>query len=493
MPLPYSKIGLLQTSPLPGDFSANLRAIVQGYRDCINHGAEIVLAPADALCGICPGDLSKRASFLRQMRAAFDSLSHELCEAPLLTCGYASAISEEDLWDGLLGEEEEDPERPDPTIGLVPFLIEKDTVTELDDGEVNFIDEHTVFIGIGDEEMLPDTEPCDLMVHFGITPWHTAAVKVDEESRAWEARTNGCPVAILRPVGLAGHSVYGGGSAICSATGKTLLRLPFFRVASAVADMRRGKPVPAAPTHEALMRDALELGIRDMVRQHGYGGVCLPLDHPNSTLLAALAVSALGSSNVCGITFCGNTAAAKTLGIDCCEWQPADMSTAAQSAGLSAEATEALARRSNAALMQSYAESRGLMLLSPLDRHAILTGDFTLYGDTCGALLPLGNLYRVDIYLLSRHLSEEHAGLFGTLSEPGEALQDRILHELADLNIGASDLLQKKGLIFPENDVRFMQRRLISSALRRTQLPTTLRVDPLEERIKIPTNHRLND
>lgn len=494
MPVPYTKIGLIQTSPLPGDFSVNLRAIVQGYRECLDHGAQIVIAPAEALCGLAPRDLSKRASFLHQMRAAFDALSHELGEAPLLTCGYASPISEEDLWDGLLGEEEQDPEQPDETIELIPFLIEKDTVSELDDGEINFIDEHTVFIAIGEEAMIPDAEPADLMVHFATSPWHTNAASADEEEHSWEARTNGTPVVTVRSFGTAGSSIYGGGSTICNRTGKVVLRLPFFRTAAVVADMRRPKPVVAPPAPENMMRDAIELGIRDTVRHHGYGGACVPLDHANSTLLAALAVSALGSANVCGITFTGNTAAAKALGIDCREWSDSALTAAAaETTGMGEDGAAPLRARLCAALMQSFAESRGLLLLSPVDRHAALMGDFVLYGDSCGALAPLGNLYQVDLFLLCRSLREEHADLFGSMTEPADSTQDRILHELADLNISAGDLIAKQGILFKENDVRFIQRRLISSALRRVQLPPVLRVDPVQERISLPTNHRLND
>lgn len=495
MSAPYTKIGLIQNSPLPGDFSANLRTIVQGYRECLDHGAEIVLAPADALCGIAPRDLSKRASFLQQMHAALDALSHELGTAPLITCAYAPAISEEDLWDGLLGEEEPETEPAAQGMHPVPYLVEKDTVSELDDGEVNFIDEHTVFICIGEAEMLPDTEPCDLMLHFGTEPWHTNAPTHDAESRAWEARTNGSPVACLRPYGVSGGSIYGGGSSLHDAEGNLALRLPLFRSGAAVADLRRPKPVPALPTPETQIREALELGIRDTVRHHGYGGVCLPLDHPNSTLLAALAVSALGSTNVCGITFSGNTQTAKALGFDVLEWTLGDMpAAAAEAAGIAEDNfREALAARTRAAMVQTYADSRGLMLLSPIDRHAALTGEFTLYGDTCGALAPLGNLYRVDLYLLSCQFREEHSELFGALAQPTDSHKDRILHELADLNIGAADLLEKQGILFKENDVRYLQRRLISTSLRRLQLPTVLHVDPLRERLNLPTNHRLND
>ena len=64
------KIGIIQNAPLPGDFSNNLRAIVQGYRECLDHGADIVVAPAAALCGLEPQSLATRSSFLAQTQAA---------------------------------------------------------------------------------------------------------------------------------------------------------------------------------------------------------------------------------------------------------------------------------------------------------------------------------------------------------------------------------------------------------------------------------------
>ena len=86
------KIGIIQTTPLTADFSNNVRQIIQGYRDCINHGATLVVASAYALCGAGAKDLASRTSFLQQAETAIEYLSSELGEVPLITASYVPKI-----------------------------------------------------------------------------------------------------------------------------------------------------------------------------------------------------------------------------------------------------------------------------------------------------------------------------------------------------------------------------------------------------------------
>lgn len=495
MSVTINKIGLIQNAPLPGDFPANLRAIVQGYRDCIDHGAELVIAPAAALCGAEPRSLMNRRSFISQMKAAMDALSHELGTAPLLLGGYAALIDEDEMWDGQLADNDyfDESMDPEPNVLLVPFLIERDMVTELEDGEVADIDGTQVYVTIGDDELLPEGSDFDIMVHLSLTPWYSGSVAKAEEARRWEATNNGAAVVCCRAVGTAGQKIFGGGSCVLAADGSVRLRLPFFETAAKTATLRSKMVAPALPEEEALLQQALERGIRDTVRNNGYSGVLVPQDFANSTLLTALAASALGSGNVCAITFEGNEATAKALHTDCLSYDAADLCTAAADTLKQGTASPALAARLKATLMMTLAEERGLMLLSPLDRHSIMTGGFTLYGDSCGFLAPLANLYEMDVYLLSKRFAEQHAGLFGTLAEPAHPEQDRIIHELADRNVSAGELLRRHELLFRENDVRLLQRRIIASELKRTQLPIVLHVDAPEEQLRFPVSHRLND
>ncbi len=382
------------------------------------------------------------------------------------------------------------PGEPGHTLDLVPFLIEKDSVTELADAEVTAFAGITAYIDICEGEVLPETEDFELLIHLADSAWHADAARQEEESRLWEARSNNVPVVWVQAVGAAGCSLYAGGSAIYTPKGKTLLRLPFFETASRVADLSGQPQGRALPLPEELLEQALIRGIRDSAHQNGYNAVCLPLDHPNAPLLAALCAEALGASNVLGITMHaeGSTATAEALGIAVERLDATPLLAAAK-----AEPSTPLARRLQAGMSTTLAEDKGYMLLCPLGRHEIMLGQFTLYGDSCGQLAPLGNLYRVDIHLLTQRLSERRPSLAGTLAEPERPELDRIIHELADRNIAASELLANNSVLFTENDVRMVQRRLIASAAKRAQLPTILRVDSPGERLELPLCHRMND
>ena len=486
------RIGIIQNNPLPGDFPNNLRAIVQGYRDCIDHGAELVIAPAEALCGLNPLDLAERDSFERQTRRALDALSRELGTAPLILGAYFRFIGEDDLWDGMLGEddgEEDDPQelrRKRRRAALVPYLLESDTVTELDDGAVTEVNGCNIYVQLGEEDILPEGPDFDLLVHLSCRPWHATAAADLQDTLGWEATTNGAPVVMCAPVGTAGRDIYAGGSFILSAEGKPMLRLPFFEPAAKVADVDKGRPCAALPEPRELLRQALQRGIADTVRNNGYTGVCIPLDHPNGTLLAALCTGALGAAHVCGVTFAqGESPLAAQLGITV-----RTPDAPPQPAG---KDNPALQARMRAMLTAAVADELGHMLLCPLGRREIMLGEFTPYAESCGSLAPLGNLYEMDLHMLRALLQEENAQLFGALTEPAQPEVDRIIHELADRNVPPTDLIANCGGLFPEDVVRRIQRRMIAAALKRTILPTILHVDAPAEQLHFPVAHRLND
>lgn len=490
-----TKIGIIQTAPLPGDFSNNLRAIVQEYRNCLDHGAEIVIAPAPALCGLEPQSLVTRRSFINQTRGALEALSRELGDAPLILAAYTLMVSDDELYVGMVGEDDEiqDPwMEHDRSIVLTPYLLEKDCVTMLDSGGTVDINGSTFYTDTNDAEILPESTP-DFMVRMPCTAWYGGAARDDEETRSWEASMTGSVVICCRPVGTAQGNIYGGGSAVYSGEGKTLLRLPYFETASKVVDITRAPISRNRPEEEELMCSALERGIRDSVRNNGFTGVCIPLEHENAALLGALCVEALGTSNVYGISFSPENELAGKLGINHVYLNGEELSRAAQAA-MGGENNKALQERLHTALAMTHAESRGLMLCSPLGRRQIMLGDFSIYGLAGGHLAPLGNLYDVDLYLLSQHFSEKYNDLFAAMTEPPHGTTNRIIHELADRNTPPSELLHTEhNYMFKENDVRLIQRKLLASGLKRAQLPIILHADAPDEQLSFPISHRLND
>lgn len=489
-----TKIGLVQTAPLPGDFSNNLRAIVQGYRECLNHGAELVIAPAAALCGLEPGDLATRRSFVNQTRAALDTLSRELGSAPLLLGAYTNVLGDDEVYVGIMAGEgdEEDPwMASDQRITLVPYLLEHDSVTELNSAEVFSLDDVSIYVDMTDTEHLPDIQ-ADLIVRLPSTPWYAGVFQDDYEKRSWEASMSGCPIACVRPVGTSGGNIYGGGSAVYSAEGTPLMRLPLFENAARVVDLNRSTQALEFPEEAEQLSLALERGIRDSVRNNCFSGVCIPMEHTHSALLATLAIEAIGASNVCGISFDAENKLAEKLGISCFTPQTSQLEEAAK-ATLGEEEAPALLERLRTSIAITHAESRGLMLCTPLARRELMLGEFRMYGQSGGHLAPLGNLYDIDIFLLSEYHKEKHPDIFGALGTPPNGYTCRIIHEIADLNTPPSALLDDTHYLFKENDVRLVQRKIVASALKRSQLPVILHADPAIEQLHIPISHRLND
>lgn len=480
------KVGIIQNSPRTADFSNNLRHIVQGYRACLDHGAELVVASAHALCGPGLYDLATRDSFRKQMKLALETLSRELGTAPLILGAYSTREEGDFAW------EDEESSSFSPT--LTPYFLENDVVEELTNGELLEWENRRIFITTQDTPVQPGLDSFDMIVHLGSEPWYAAMLQQEEIARQNEALNNEAAVVHAACVSTAESFVYGGGSGIYSPTGKTLMRLPWFDAESRVTDI--APPYREASTTKeteaATLARMLQQGIRDTVRQYGYGGVCLSMDSPNSTLLAALAIDALGSANVEGVSFGNGEDSARQLGISC---RTLDIAPMLQQANelLGNEEEYTLKARIQASLLSTHSDSRGLLLLCPLSRREIMLGHFTLYGESCGMLAPLGNLYDMDLHMLQQEYRERYSHIFGTLAEPEAPQKDIILHALADCNVSAGRFIRENNFGLEENEVHQVQRKLIASALKRSQLPFTLQVSAPDEQLRIPSAHRLND
>ncbi len=488
------KIGIIQNDPITADLSRNLRQIVQGYRECLDHGADIVIASAHALCGAGVKDLAKRHSFVQQTEDAIETLAAELSSTPLILGAYAATkpimqiFEDMDEFNGETGYLVGNPEES----MLVPFLLENGDVTELTPSEVVEIDGTRFYVDLHELELLIDDQDVDVIVHLPVTSWHTSLAQENESNRLWEATANKATVVCVRPVATADGVIYGGGSGVYLPGNVTHTRLPFFEASSKVANTGSTSTARALPANEELLTQALEQGIRDTMRHNGYVGVCLSLDEPHSLLLATLCAEAVGASNVHGISFSQEANHAEKLNIVSKHFKETELNQDVQ-AEFGNALEDVIRSRQRNTLLTTYADRYGLLPLSSITRHDIMMNNFVLYGNAGGYLAPLGNMYEMDAYLLCKYFNEKYDGLFGTLKEPENPGQDRIIHELADRNISAGALLHEHVCPFSEDDVRAVQRRIIASAQKRTQLPMVLRIDAEYQRLNIPAHHRLND
>ncbi len=267
-------------------------------------------------------------------------------------------------------------------------------------------------------------------------------------------------------------------------------------------------PPPPEPTISEI-HQALVLGIRDYCEKNGVGRAVLGLSGGiDSAVVAALAREALGPDRVLAaflpgpytsaLSKEGATQVAENLGIPLVELS-IEPALAALKKTLEAKAPvegvveENLQARIRGVLLMALANALEAIVLCPGNKAEIALGYNTLYGDTVGALAPIGDLVKEDVYALGRYINEKagnplipeevfrrppSAELRPNQRDeddlPPYAAVDPCLRALLEQNAASEDLVDE----FGENVVREVLRRLYRSEYKRRQLPLVLKVTP---------------
>lgn len=182
-------------------------------------------------------------------------------------------------------------------------------------------------------------------------------------------------------------------------------------------------PARGLPTMEFYRRQIV-LGLRDYARRCGFtravvgssGGI-------DSALTLALAAEALGPDNVVAVTMPSRFSSSgsvddsvvlcRNLGITLHEHPIRDLvdgyarqfesSFGQPLRGLPLENLQARIRGTT---LMEYSNAFGHLLLTTGNKSEISVGYCTLYGDTNGGLGLLGDLYKTEVFALSRHINE---------------------------------------------------------------------------------------
>lgn len=179
------------------------------------------------------------------------------------------------------------------------------------------------------------------------------------------------------------------------------------------------------PDAIGLIHQALVMGLGDYFRKTGMKRAILGLSGGlDSALVAALAVEALGADHVWGVLLPGPYSSdhsvsdaldlAGRLGIktdiipiqhtmDALQ-QGLQSCTGESPGGITEENLQARAR---AVLLMGLSNQQGHMLLNTSNKSEAAVGYTTLYGDMCGGLSVIGDVYKTQAYALARHLNME--------------------------------------------------------------------------------------
>ena len=190
--------------------------------------------------------------------------------------------------------------------------------------------------------------------------------------------------------------------------------------------------------------NALVLGTRDYLKKCGFRKAIVGLSGGiDSALVAAIAVEALGAENVQGVGMPSEFSSsgsvtdaeklARNLGIAfstvpireiytqfSAALEPLFMSAgAATSFGL---AEENLQPRIRGSVLMALSNKTGALVLTTGNKSEMACGYCTLYGDMVGALAVIGDVYKTEVYALSRWVNREREVIPNdTLTKPPSA------------------------------------------------------------------------
>ena len=258
----------------------------------------------------------------------------------------------------------------------------------------------------------------DLLININASPYWMDKRRLREEMVAAQATRHGVPVVWVNQVGGNDQLVFDGSSFAMDAQGRLLARGKSFEEDLVIVDLD-------APANPSLVRppsdecravyDALVLGTRDYVRKCGFSKVLIGLSGGiDSSLVAAIAVDALGHENVTGISMPGPfssdhsvtdaVALANNLGI---ELLRAPITGAFQCmagllGGMTGVTLENLQSRLRGVTMMAYSNQTGALVLTTGNKSEIGVGYCTLYGDMCGGLAVISDVPKTLVYELAR-------------------------------------------------------------------------------------------
>ncbi len=448
------KITLAQLNPTVGDMDGNIDQMVAAARQAQAEGAQLVVFAELSLTAYYPGDLLDEPDFLARVDAGIARLLQESQQLPdlhwVLGAPTRAAGPGKHLHNSLLvlhygAIRLQYDKQLLPTYNIFDerrhFEPGRDVAKVLRIGQmqVGFLicedgwNDSGADYATNPFERMADAAP-DVVVSINASPSHLGKREERHQIFSQAARRHGLPILYVNQIGGQDQIVFDGASfAVQPERGivweaprfvQTVCTLGFDNGGFCLPD---GTP-PARPPAEGLptmefYRQQIILGLRDYARRCGFRQVVVGSSGGiDSALTLALAAEALGAENVVGITMPSrysssgsvddSVALCRNLGIALHTHPIADLvqgyarqfetSFGAPLQGLPLENVQA---RIRGTILMEYSNAFGHLLLTTGNKSEISVGYCTLYGDTNGGLGLLGDLYKTEVFALSRHLN----------------------------------------------------------------------------------------
>ena len=237
------------------------------------------------------------------------------------------------------------------------------------------------------------------------------------------------PLFYINHVGSQTDVVFDGGSLVVSSQGVVHDEMVYFQEDLIVYDLQEVEATlvdnEQAKHKTTLIHDALILGIQDYFKKLGFKKAILGLSGGiDSAVAAVLAARALGSDNVRVLLMPSQYSSnhsvadarnlAEKLGIqyDIIAIKPMfdafESALAPQFTAMEENITEEnIQARIRGMLLMAMTNKFGCILLNTSNKSEMAVGYGTLYGDMCGGIAVLGDIYKTEVYDLAHYINKD--------------------------------------------------------------------------------------
>ncbi|MCC7139191.1 MAG: NAD+ synthase [Planctomycetes bacterium] len=442
------RIALAQLDTTAGDVRGNAARIGAAWARARAERADLLLVPELAVVGYPPRDLLLRDGVVRAAEAAVAALAHEHRDGPPAVLGTvvrSAGPTGRALHNGAVflragRVEAVYAKRLLPTYDVFDearyFAPGRDPVVVPVAGRrvgLSVCEDAWAADPVGGRRLY-DGDPlgdlaragADVVVNLSASPYHLGKDARRRSVFAAEARRIGRPLVVCQLVGADDDVLFDGRSRAFDAQGRETARLAAFEEDFRVVAVD-GDPVPEAPEPDAddELRRALVAGVAGYARKTGFRTAVLGLSGGiDSAVTAALAAEALGPDRVVGVAMPGPYSSpqseadarrlAENLGIG---WRVVpigpvyDAFLATLRPAFEGKpfdvAEENLQARVRGSVLMALSNKHGHLVLTTGNKSELAVGYCTLYGDMCGGLAPIADVWKTRVYGLARSVNRE--------------------------------------------------------------------------------------
>lgn len=528
------KIALAQVNYHIGNFESNTEKIISNINWAKAKGADIVVFAELAICGYPPRDFLEFEAFVSLCENAAQEIAKH-CTSIACIVGLPiknEVVEGKDLYNAAYfianGEVKQIVKKallptydvfdeyryfePNTIFDCVDYKGKKIALTICED--LWNINDNPLYVSCPMDELIKQ-QP-DLMINIAASPFDYGHDEDRIKVLADNAKKYQLPLFYVNQVGAQTEIIFDGGSLVLDQEGSVKAEMKYFEEDLQVFDLDEVQNVknkyPSAERTSDIeqIHAALILGIKDYFSKSGFKQAVLGLSGGiDSAVVCALACEALGAENVMAVLMPSKYSSdhsvqdaldlVKNIG---CKHEIIPIAAAADAfdsmlaksfEGLSFNLTEEnIQARSRGIVVMAMSNKFGYILLNTSNKSECAVGYGTLYGDMCGAIGVIGDVYKTQVFKLARHINKDREIIpENTIVKPPSAelrpnqkdsdslpeyeVLDAILFQHIELKKGSKDIIAQG---FDEALVKRVLRMVNLAEFKRYQTPPILRVSP---------------